>query len=230
MRFWIVDSETTGLDPSVDKAVEVGGILLEDGKIVKHYESLVNPGIPIPPEASAVHHIVDHMVADAPGIEAALLPILEEEVDFIVAHNAKYDMGFLDLGEYDWLCTWKLANKVFPDAPSYGNQVLRYYLGLPDPVLGKYPHRALYDVEVTTSLFLRICQMAKTDDPWEGMLKVTNSPVLLRKCNFGEHAGKPWSEVPRSYLDWIVNKSKKDSWGEDKWFTACYWYDRTGKP
>lgn len=227
MRFWIVDSETTGLDPEKDRAVEVGAILIEDGEYVKHYSSLINPGIPIPPEASAVHHIVDSMVQGAPGIEAALQPILEEEVDYIVAHNAKFDQGFLDLGNYDWLCSWKLAQKIWKEAPSYSNQVLRYYLGLPDPVLGGHAHRALYDVEVTTSLFKEICQSATTDDPWEAMLKVTNSPVLLRKCNFGEHFGKLWSEVPRSYLDWIVNKSKKDSWDEDKWFTACYWYDRT---
>ncbi len=224
MRFWIVDSETTGLDHEVDRAVEVGAVLIEDGEIIDHYESLVDPGRNIPPEASAVHHIVDSMVVGAPSIEAALLPILEQEVDYIVAHNAKFDAGFLDLGNYDWLCTWKLSNKVFKDAPSYGNQVLRYYLGLEGPKYGKYAHRALYDSEVTAQLFLRILMEAKTDDPYEAMLKVSNEPVLLRKVGFGEHVGKPWSEVPKKYLEWIVGKP--DGWEEDKLYTAKYWLER----
>lgn len=225
MRFWIVDSETTGKEHGKDKAVEVGGVLIEDGKIVKHYESLINPGIPIPPEASAIHHLVDHMVQDAPGIDAALQPILEEDVDFIVAHNAGFDKGFLDLGDQPWLCTWKLANKVFKEAPSFGNQVLRYYLGLPDPVYGLYPHRALYDSEVTAQLFLRILAEAKTDDPYEKMLEITNSPVLLRTVGFGEHYGKKWSEVPTGYLKWIVGKP--ENWEEDKLYTAKYWLERS---
>lgn len=225
MRFWIVDSETTGMEHGKDKAVEVGGILLEDGEIIKRYESLVNPGISIPPEASAVHHIVDSMVQDSPGIEAALQPILEEEVDFIVAHNAAFDQGFLDLGSTPWLCTWKLANKLWKEAPSYGNQVLRYYLGLEIPPTSSHAHRALYDVEVTTQLFLRILKEAQTDDPFPKMLEITNSPVLLRKVNFGEHYGKLWSEVPVGYLKWICGKP--DKWEEDKLYTAKYWLERS---
>lgn len=225
MRFWIVDSETTGMEHGKDKAVEVGGILLEDGHILKRYESLVDPGIPIPPEACAIHHITDDMVEGAPDIDAALQPILAEDVDFIVAHNAKFDQGFLDLGDQRWLCTWKLSNKLFKDAPSFSNQVLRYYLGLELPVEYDSFHRALADTEVTTQLFLRILREAKTDDPYEKMLEITNSPVLLRKVNFGEHFGKKWSEVPTGYLKWIVGKP--DSWEEDKLYTAKYWLERS---
>lgn len=225
MRFWIVDSETTGMEHGKDKAVEVGGILLEDGEILQRYESLVDPGIPIPAETSAIHHITDDMVKGAPSIDAALQPILAEDVDFIIAHNAKFDQGFLDLGTQSWLCTWKLSNKIFKEAPSFGNQVLRYYLGLELPVQYASFHRALADVEVTTQLFLRLLKEAKTNDPYEKMLEITNSPVLLRKVNFGEHFGKKWSEVPSSYLKWIVNKP--DSWEEDKLYTAKYWLERS---
>jgi len=224
MRFWVVDSETTGIDPTVDKVVEVAGVLLDNGKIVKTYESLVNPGIHIPPELSAIHHITDEMVQDAPILDAALQPFLEEEVDYIVAHNAKFDRQFLDFGSYEWLCTWKLANVTWREAPSYGNQVLRYWLGLPGPSSNTHAHRALYDAETTAQIFLEILKKATTDDPFPKMLEITKAPVLLRKCNFGEHSGKAWADVPLSYLKWM--KGKESSWDEDRRFTMNYWLER----
>jgi exodeoxyribonuclease X len=226
MRFWVVDSETTGLDKETDKVVEVAGVLLDNQDIVKTYQSLVNPGRSIPPEASAIHHITDEMVVDAPTLDAAMQNILEEEVDFVIAHNAKFDRQFLDLGDYRWLCTWKLANVTWRDAPSFGNQVLRYWLKLPGPQSNTHAHRALYDAETTTQIFLEILKQARTNDPFPKMLEITEAPVLLRTCNFGEHAGKPWAEVPVSYLKWM--KSKESSWDEDRAYTMNFWLQHHG--
>ncbi len=224
-RVWVIDSETTGMNPQVDKAVEIAGILMDGPEVVKTYQTLVNPGMPIPPEASAVHHITDAMVVGAPSIDAALQPLLEEDVEYAVAHNAGFDCKFVDLGDLPWLCTWKLANIVWREAPSFGNQVLRYWLGLKDPSSNTHAHRALYDVEVTSQIFAEILKKSTHEDPYPGMLSVSQNPVLLRKVKFGEHINKQWSEVPVSYLKWMVNKSS--GWDEDTLHTAKYWLERS---
>lgn len=229
MRVWVLDCETTGFDPTTEKVVEIAGILLDfkpDNRTVevaKQYQSLVNPGIPIPSIASAIHHITDEDVAEAPILDAALQPILEEQFDYVVAHNAKFDSQFLDLGDVAWLCTWKLSNVVFTDAPSFSNQVLRYHLRLPKPVIGLFPHRAMYDVEVTAALFVEVLKKSTKEDPWPGMVQVSNNPVLLKgKVGFGEHRDKLWSEVPKGYLRWMVGQS---GWTEDQLYTARRWLE-----
>lgn len=225
MRYWVVDSETTGVDDDA-RAVEIAGIYCEGNKILDHYQTFVDPGISIPAIASAIHHIVDRDVKGAPSIDDAMVPFFEKEFDFVVAHNSKFDARFMDFGECPWVCTWKLANKVYPDAPSYSNQVLRYHLGLKDPVIAsvQFAHRALYDSEVTTYLFQDILSKAITDNPLEGMVRITNAPIILKKCGFGKHQGKLWSEVPRDYLDYILNKST--GWDENTLATARYYYNR----
>lgn len=225
MRYWVVDSETTGVGED-DKAVEVAGFYCEDGKIISHYKTLVNPGMPIPATASAIHHIVDEEVIGAPSIDEAMAPFFDVEFEYVVAHNSNFDRRFMDFGNCPWLCTWKLSMAVIPDAPSYSNQVLRYYLGLRSPIVAEkeFAHRALYDSEITTELFHYIQTKAQSDDPWAGMEKVSNSPVLLKKVNFGKHIGMLWSEVPKNYLNFILHKSS--GWDENVMHTAKFYYNR----
>ena len=61
----VVDVETTGLDPAADRIVEIAvvGVDFERRSCCKLFNSLVDPGIPIPPEVSAIHHITTAMVA-----------------------------------------------------------------------------------------------------------------------------------------------------------------------
>jgi exodeoxyribonuclease X len=225
MRYWVIDSETTGVGDE-DRAVEVGGVYCEGNEIIDAYSTLVDPGIPIPPIASAIHHITDEDVKGKPSIEDAMVPFFDREFDFVVAHNAKFDKRFMDFGEAPWVCTWKLSLIVFPDAPSHGNQVLRYYLGLEKPQLADVntAHRVLYDAEVTARLFQRIMTKATSDDFVSKMIDLSDKPALLRKCNFGKHNGKLWKDVPRDYLDYILNKSS--GWDENIVYTARYYYDR----
>jgi DNA polymerase III epsilon subunit family exonuclease len=104
VRLVAFDFETTGLSPERDRVVEIGAVAfravkdaagwraVEDGA----YETLVNPGRPIPPEVSAIHGIDDLAVSSAPGFaEAArnFLPFIAGSI--LVAHNAPFDLGFL---------------------------------------------------------------------------------------------------------------------------------------
>lgn len=222
--FIVVDCETTGTEDT-DEVVEVAAARLDFiGEITEIYSSLVQPTIPIPPEASAIHHITDEMVAGAPRL-GSVLGEVEMGGSLFVAHNVRFDRRYLSLSG-DWICTYKLALQVWPDAPGHSNQVLRYWLGLegPPPEAG-HPHRALYDVFVTARLFQRIMETARlsTDE----MIAISAQPALLPCFRFGKHANVPISEVPRDYLRWIVEKSAAgEDFDEDVIHTARHHYER----
>lgn len=224
-----MDSETTGVGPE-DKACEVAGFLVEDDKIIHHYESLVNPGIPIPPEASAIHHITDEDVAGAPSIDDAMAPFFDYEFDFVVAHQSAFDKRMMDFGEAPWACTLKMARAVYPDAPSHKNQFLRYWLGLPKLTYAQmsFAHRALYDSECTTYLFQHLLSKATSENPIESIIHLSNNPRLLKICKLRKHMDKPWSEVPKDYLNWILNPRTPhpQPFDEDIVYTARYYYER----
>lgn len=75
----VLDTESTGLNTSTDRIVELGGAYFHRGNLVAKVNTLINPGIPIPAEASAVHGIGDAEVADAPTF-AAMAPRLVEHL------------------------------------------------------------------------------------------------------------------------------------------------------
>lgn len=227
-RCWILDVETTGTDPELDKTVEVAGILLDDGVAIGQFSTLVDPQVPIPAQASAVHHIRDRDVAGQPLLADAIGPIRDNPVDYYVAHNAGFDSLFLNLKERvadkPWICTWKSSLRAFPEAPSFSNQVLRYWLDLPDPVCGGHAHRALYDAEVTTSLLLKLVEVSSREDPYAAMADISSKPGLMRKVSFGVHKDKLWADVPTDYLNWMLRKSS--GWSEDQLYTAQYWLNK----
>lgn len=95
-RYIAFDLETTGLNPVDDGIVEIGAVLVENGEITKEYHQMVNPQIHTSPEASAVNHITDSMVAGAPLVHQ-VLPYFLAFVgdDVLVAHNAPFDIRFI---------------------------------------------------------------------------------------------------------------------------------------
>jgi DNA polymerase III subunit epsilon len=91
-----IDTETTGRDPEVDRAVEIACVLFQRGEIAARRSWLVNPGRPIPKESSDVHGIDDDAVRDAPpfaAIAAELIEVLAGAVP--LAYNAEYDRKVL---------------------------------------------------------------------------------------------------------------------------------------
>lgn len=207
----VIDIESTGMDPAQDKIIEIGSVDLRQD--IRQYpfenamETLINPGIHIPPESSAVHHIIDEDVKDAPPCEEAIKQF--EGADIYVAHNSKFEAGFLP-DNWTWACTYKAAVRVWPDAPAHSNQVLRYLLGRATiehfDRAEMMPHRALPDAAVTAMILHDLLKHATIEE----MVEWTKEPALLPRLAFGKHAGTPFSEIPGDYLDWIVNKSKMD--------------------
>lgn len=95
-RYVAFDLETTGLNPVENAIVEIGAVLVENGIITKEYHQLVDPGCPMPPDASAVNHITDDMLSGQPAIYQVLPAFLSfVGDDILAAHNAAFDIKFI---------------------------------------------------------------------------------------------------------------------------------------
>ena len=225
----ILDTETTGTDPQVDRLVELAGIPLNP--TCADFSVLVNPERDIPPEAKAIHHITEADVKDAPFEVDAYFDMLhhfgEEELVAFCAHNAKFDKAFIDRisqGNFllPWICTYKGALTFLPEAPGHSNQVLRYWLGLEiDTPPGLFPHRALYDCYVTREILRELLKHGSVRD----LVEITQNPVLLRTVTFGKHKGKLWSEVDYGYLKWVLGPTGLTD-NADALFTAQHYIKR----
>ena len=212
----VIDLETTGLDPSTDRIVEIAvvGVDCRHRQLHTVFHSLVDPGIPIPPEASAVHHITTEMVTGKAPALADILPALEalahSDIPF-AAHHAQFDLAFLTpvlpaWSAAPWICTCRTAKHLLPDAPSHSNQALRYRLGLNVPG-DDAPHRALGDARATAVLLAHQLETAGSIDR---LLELTRQPALLLRVPFGKHRGRFWSEIPHDYLDWAARQNWDD--------------------
>lgn len=207
----IVDTETTGLDPATCKLVEVAAVRLSRSlEVIATFDTLVDPGVPIPAETSAIHHLTSRHVAGAPSIEQATADLAEFIYGTpVAAHNAGFDAAFLPMIQGPWLCTKRLASHIFPDAPSKSNQVLRYWLDLRVDTKGLAPHRALSDCLVTAEI-LAACvreQMIREQGSFvtvADLLAYSNRPILISKMPFGKHKGEPLDRLPASYVFWLI--------------------------
>lgn len=95
--FIAFDTETTGLEPKTDKIVEIGAVKFDSLGPIGRFSVLINPGIPMPAEASRVNGITDEMLSKQPSIEE----VLPDFLSFIgsgvlVAHNAPFDLSFIN--------------------------------------------------------------------------------------------------------------------------------------
>jgi DNA polymerase III epsilon subunit-like protein len=157
-RFAFVDVETTGIDAAKCGVVEVACQVVEAGRVVATFESLVNPCLAIPPFVTSIHGINDSMVWGQPKLRE-LVPELRRlcRGAVIVAHNAEFDRRFLPfLAGHPSACSWRLASLVVPEAPNHKNETLGRFFGVSDPMLeGRRYHRALADVIVTRHVFFR---------------------------------------------------------------------------
>lgn len=170
MLYAVIDLETTGFSPIIDRVVEAACVLVQDRAIVRTWSTLVNPERAIPEYASRVHGITDADVQNAPlfdRVQRELFALCEGAT--VVAHNASFDLSFLPLlAPLPSLCTLQLSRRRFPNAPNHKNQTLRDYLLIdqllrrihpschPEVSKGAHrPHRALSDALVTAGILLR---------------------------------------------------------------------------
>ncbi len=128
-RLAIVDLETTGADPSRDRITEIAILLTEGDQLLGQWSTLVNPGIPIPARIQALIGITDAMVADAPAFaEIADTVWTKLSGAVFVAHNARFDYGFLraafEAERKPWdapvMCSVKFSRALDPEHSRHG--------------------------------------------------------------------------------------------------------------
>ena len=164
---YTIDFENTGVDPKTCEPVEVA--VFNPTHQDNNCSWFIKPNNPIPPETSAVHHITDADVESAPSwveVRSTLAHNFTtngQKLPILVAHNAEYEKSILlrnpegcaDFPPVIWICTYKCALRVWPDAPAHRNEVLRYWLKLGTD-RGRYahqqPHSALHDCRVTYAI------------------------------------------------------------------------------
>ncbi|MGO2458795.1 MAG: exodeoxyribonuclease X [Ewingella sp.] len=216
--FRVIDTETTSLEGEV---VEIASVDIVNGQICNPLSDFVKPSERISFEAMALHHITEKMVVDAPPLSAVIDKYLGADV--YVAHNAAFDREMLPMIMAPWVCTLKLARKLWPEEPSHGNQYLRYRFGLePDVPEGLYAHRALYDCYVTATTLLYMNSLAK----WKisDMRDISNSPSLLHVMKFGKYRNETFAEIAAKdapYLRWCLSNMKQLN--EDQQFTMRHY-------
>ncbi|GMA31480.1 DEDD exonuclease domain-containing protein [Litorihabitans aurantiacus] len=160
VEFVVVDLETTGGSPHADRITEIGAVRVRGGVVLGELGTLVNPGRAIPPQITVLTGITDAMVVDAPGQEDALVTFGEfARGAVLVAHNARFDVGFLRAGFERMGATWPappvvdtvaLARRVVTrdEAPNHklGSLARLFAAGVvPD-------HRALTDARATVDV------------------------------------------------------------------------------
>jgi len=179
----VIDFETTGLSPAQgDRATEIAAVILQDGKVVGRYQSLMNAGVRIPSFIQELTGISDAMIRSAPPVADVMREVSAFVGDYpLIAHNASFDCKFWDAElarinrsrRQEFACYLLLSRRLLPQAPSHKLGALIEFANL--PVAGRY-HRALADAEMAASLLVRL------EEELRGRYRVHDvSHELLRK-------------------------------------------------
>ena len=198
IAFVVVDLETTGGSPTTCAITEIGAVKVRGGQVLGEFQTLVNPGAPIPAFIQVLTGITDAAVAQAPRIDSVLPAFLEFAVgSTLVAHNAPFDMGFLKAAaqeqDIEWpafgvLDTARLARRTLDrdEAPNCKLSTLaRLFRATTTPT-----HRALDDaratVDVLHGLFERVgCYGVTTIDEL-GTFSTRVHPAQQRKRHLAD--------------------------------------------
>jgi DNA polymerase-3 subunit epsilon len=208
--FICLDLETTGLDPNQDRIIEVAIARFTQEKLVESFETLIDPGCPIPEASIAIHHITDDMVKDKPKIEE-ILPHIFQFIGrhIIVGHGIGLDLAFLmaaakryqipnTLSSHVFLDTLRLA-RLYGESPTNSLETLRKHFNIE----AEGAHRAMNDVIVNIEVFKYLSTSFKTT---EQLLERLKKPIPLKSMPLGKHKGRPFNEIPMEYLVWAANK------------------------
>lgn len=163
----VFDVETTGLSNQYDQIIELAAVKVKDGEIIDKFERFSNPHEKLSETIINLTHITDDMLVDAPEIEEVLTEFKEWVGDAIfVAHNASFDMGFIDTG-YERLGFGSSTNGVIDTLElsrtintEYGKHGLNFLAKKYGVELTQH-HRAIYDTEATAYIFIKMVQQMK---------------------------------------------------------------------
>ncbi len=160
-EFVVFDLETTGLNATNCKIIEIGAVKIVKGEVTEVYEAFVDPQCPIPEEITELTSINDEMVKGAPTIDKALPDFLNFVGDrLMIAHNADFDMGFVRVAAKNLgiafnnpsLNTVALSRYLNPDLKKHKLNILAEHYGLGD----FHHHRASDDARMLAMIFAKM--------------------------------------------------------------------------
>lgn len=166
LSYTVFDTETTGLAPSEgDEIIAIGAVRIVNSRLLEHecFDRLIKPRRPVRPESQQIHGITPQMLADQPALNQ-VLPLFAHfaEDTVLIAHNAAFDMRFLELArkrtgvrfDHPVLDTLLLSSLVLPGHRNQEHRLEQIASRLGVDVVGR--HTALGDAIVTGEVFLRL--------------------------------------------------------------------------
>ena len=181
----VLDIETTGLSRHAHRITEIAALRVENFQVVKKFETLVNPKMPIPSFITSLTGITNSMVKDAPVIEEVMPRFMKFVLDSpFIAHCATFDHGFLKHNAQIHLdqeltnqkiCTMKLSRRLIPDLRSYKLSRLCEHFD----ITNDSAHRAMGDVKATHQVFGELLDIMKKQgiEKREQVLKFQDSKI-----------------------------------------------------
>lgn len=228
------DTETTGIDEG-DYLCQLAYKIEEDT-----FMGIYKPPIPIPPGASAVHHISNEMVKDKPAFTESddfetIKEMFEHKDSIIVAHNMAFDLGMMKKEGIifkNTICTLRVARFLDRDGKlaKHNLQFLRYALGIE---IDATAHDALGDVLVMEQLYHRLLKKIMNEEnisevnAIQKMIEISSKPSLFRAISFGKHSGKKIEDIlkiDRGYLEWLLSQKESKPQGEEDWIYTLKHY------
>ncbi len=164
--FVVFDLETTGFSPEQCKIIEIGAVKVEKGSITERFSTFVNPKVPIPYRIEELTSINDAMVIDAPEIAEVLPQFMQFcEGAILVAHNAAFDMSFIEKNchDMDIPCshtvadTMTLAQFLLPQLNRFKLDTVARAVN----VSLEHHHRAVDDAACTAEIFCKFIGMLR---------------------------------------------------------------------
>jgi DNA polymerase-3 subunit epsilon len=198
----VLDFETTGLSPdSGDRAIEIGAVRIEQGRITDRFQGLMNPGRRINSFIERYTGITNTMLRDAPPCAQVMSQFADFVEDYdMVAHNASFDSRFLTselqrvgrASPGEFACSMLASRRLYQDAPNHKLGTLVRFHQLPND--GTF-HRALADADMTTHLWLKM--LGDIEDTYQ----LESIPFYLMQ----EISRTPKASIDRFLKNWRVN-------------------------
>ncbi len=218
----ILDTETTGKEYKTAEIIEAGFVIRDNGDWTIFQELHKPVNVKIPPMVESICYITNKMVEDRPTFIDSK-EVFQSVVDgysngFLIAHNHFYDMKVLenhgvDTSKHNWICSWRLAKKIFngmPEIESTSLPYLRFALELDVPI-EMYCHRAGNDSYITGKLLETLVDLMESTEildltrPYGPQIcKWAAEPIIYDRMPFGKHKGELMTEVPKSYWKWAT--------------------------
>ena len=209
--FVCLDCESTGLEPTKDRIIEIAAASFTFDGILDRFESLINPECPIPQVSQEIHKISAEMLEGKPMI-ASILPNFLKMIEghILVGHGIGFDIALIAaearrhqiptrIEQQPFFDTLRMA-RLYGESPINSLQQLRQHFNIQP----EGAHRAMSDVIVNIEVFKHL---AKTYRTTEELFKILQKPIRLKTMPLGKHKGRKFDEIPLEYLIWAEKKN-----------------------